>query len=209
MQQPVVSVIVPTTHDRYAFNQQILQDYLHQNYQSKFITFDFNEGMVGEKRNRLCKAAKGDIIIHFDSDDRYAPDWISRSVEVLIKSESDIVGLSAFNLYDKEKNTAWSYDYGKWNLQWVCGASMCYWKSFWEKNNFQDIQIGEDNIFAWGKIDAKPKVLAHNYKDGFLASIHDKNTSPRKLSDISRYAQHTEEEKERLKRLFSIQRQTT
>jgi glycosyltransferase involved in cell wall biosynthesis len=52
---------------------------------------------LGEKRNRLVAAARGEMIAHFDDDDHYAPRYLARMVELL--GENDLVKLSAWFTY--------------------------------------------------------------------------------------------------------------
>lgn len=206
--QPFITVIVPTTHERKHWNEQILNQYIAQDYHPKEILFDYNHGTIGEKRNRLCNISKGDIIFHFDSDDAYASDWITKSVADLIESKADIAGLSNVNFYDYIKDEAWGYDYykgqNKWHYEqaWVCGATMCYWKKFWERHPFKDVQVGEDGAFVTANSGETIRIASHDYVDGFLASIHPGNTSGRQLYSNPRYTRLSEEEKERIKRRF-------
>ena len=200
-QEEWVTVIVPTTPDRFEFNESIIRQFMAQDYPKKNILLSYDSETVGEKRNRLCKAAIGSIIVHMDSDDYYAPDWISTSVDVLLSSGCDIVGLDNFNLIDLEANTCWSYDYLSLHKPWVAGATMCYWKRFWEQEPFRSINVGEDNWFVWKE---KTNVLAHGYKDRFVASIHGKNTSKRVLC----WPHYTEcQTEEKMKIIHNIQNQ--
>lgn len=133
--------------------------------------FTFYEGVketIGAKRNRLCGAAKGDIIMHQDSDDYYAPDWITRSVQAL--GNNDMTGLN--RAYFASKDKAWIYEY-RGSQPYCIGASMCYRKSMWERNKFIPSSYGEDTIFCGNAGRIKP----HKYIGGFVAGIHDKNTA--------------------------------
>lgn len=175
MHKPLVTVITPTTTDRTLFNRRIGEIFNSQDYPNKQHLFDFSSGTVGDKRNRLCRRAAGDIILHMDSDDIYAADWISKSVEALLSSDCSIVGLSTAKFHIPAKGKTWKYIYPpKENL---IGATLCYHKSFWQSNMFRDIQEGEDNYFVRGS-DFK----AHDYIDGFIATIHEGNTSKKNVS---------------------------
>ncbi len=172
---PLVTVITPSTIHRDAFNEQIKKMFALQDYPNKEHLFDLSPGNIGEKRNGLCEHAKGEIIIHFDSDDEYSPDWISRSVEALMKSGKDIAGLARALFYDKSANKFWFYTYPPG--QGLHGATLCYYKKFWEQNKFMNMQVGEDSQFIRGK-----DYAAHRYTAGFTATIHEGNTSPRNIS---------------------------
>jgi hypothetical protein len=110
-----------------------------------------------------------------DSDDWYGIQWVSRSVDFLLASGADVVGLSSLLFYDDAEELAWKYGYPK--RGWVAGATMCYRKSFWEHHNFPNLQIGEDNEFC-----KNAKVEPHSFIGGFLARIHPGNTSRKTVS---------------------------
>jgi glycosyltransferase involved in cell wall biosynthesis len=135
---------------------------------------------IGAKRNYACAHAMGDIIVHLDDDDWYAPDWISRQVNTLMNEAADICGLSRVNFYKPGTRQYWQYLYSYNKLPWVAGATMAYRKSLWEQGPFPDKQVGEDNHFVWF---AKGKVAAHDYTDGFVSILHDSNTSPKFTDD--------------------------
>ena len=201
---PLVSVIIPTTPDRAEYNQSILNQYLAQDYPNKEVLIDDKEGTVGAKRNRLCEQAKGEIILHMDSDDWYKPTWISESVDALQRSGAHITGLSTLYFFDKANDAMFKYDYGEYGPCWVAGATMCYWKSFWEQNKFVEINVGEDNSFVWGYGGAlTPKVHSHTYIDGFLSLLHKGNTSP-KHTDNSRWKVLEELKKENIKEWWNL-----
>lgn len=62
---------------------------------------------VGTKRNKAREKAAGSIIIHWDDDDWYAPDWVSYHVDCLLNSDGDICGLSTVQYYSQ--NTHHTY----------------------------------------------------------------------------------------------------
>lgn len=179
---PRVSVIIPTTHDRKYFNDAIFDQYMKQDYHNKELIWDWEYGTIGEKRNRCCEKARGEIILHKDSDDMYAPDWISKSVEALLTSGADITGLNPLNFYDLDNHAAYQYTYAMHSLSpmWLAGATLCYRKSFWEQNKFRDIQTSEDFLF----VSKAKSIYNHRHIDSFLATIHSGNTSLRLVGNV-------------------------
>lgn len=208
--QKRVSIIIPTTHERKRFNDRILNIAISQDYVNKEILFDYNPGNIGEKRNRLCERATGEIIIHFDSDDLFKSDWITKSVEGLIESKSDITGLSEVNFYDEENHQGWKYDYYQFKTPhpasngMAVGGTLCYWKKFWETKKFRDIQLCEDQLFvtAFGK--ERFTLCTHDYVDGFLGSIHSGNTSLKLINNNLIYKRMAAEEEERVRKSFFV-----
>jgi glycosyltransferase involved in cell wall biosynthesis len=131
---------------------------------------------TGAKRNLACEQAHGEYILNWDDDDWYAPDWITQQVYVLQQSGADICGLKDFYFYRPSEYAAWKYRYYNSKRDWVAGATMAYKRSHWQRYPYKDMQVGEDNDFAWN---SKGKVFAHSYIDGFVSILHSNNTSPK------------------------------
>jgi len=130
-------------------------------------------GSIGKKRNYACERAIGEIIMHWDDDDYYPYDWMSRQVRALEESDADIVGLNEIFFYSPLVNKFWSC-VNKDDPPWLSGATMAYRKSFWEKHPFKDIHIGEDYDYIWN---TGAKIYAHDYPSGFIAILHAGNTT--------------------------------
>jgi len=168
---PAVTIITPTTKDRHNYNIQCANLANKQDYPNTVEhLFDFSDKPIGAKRNNLCNQAKADIIIHFDSDDYYSPDYVSKSVAHLVKTGADITGLSSAYFYNPRK---WlkRYDYGG-SQGYALGATFCYWRKTWEAKPFREISNGEDFYFMDGNI-----VNPHRHIDTFVAIVHDDNTT--------------------------------
>lgn len=190
-----VSVICPTNRN---YNiDRLIKIFLEQDYKDKTLligldslegvdlsylgedsnVFTFYEGKketIGVKRNRLVKGAKGEIIIHMDDDDWYAPDFITRSVNHLLNTKAAITGLSKAYFYKPHTNM-WLYE-KNFKQPYVIGSGMCFHKEVWSKKPFPDTNSGEDLEFQANA----GKVIAHEYIDGFMAMIHGNNTASHK-----------------------------
>ncbi len=66
---------------------------------------------IGEKRNALIERAKGEIIIHFDDDDYYAPHYVRTMVSALADRRADLINLRGWFLYDWR-----THFFGYWDL---------------------------------------------------------------------------------------------
>ncbi|WBX78215.1 glycosyltransferase family 2 protein [Tenacibaculum ovolyticum] len=196
-----VSCIMPTSN-RSQFIEQAIQNFRNQNYVNKELIiaddgsnsiehlvpdqenikyFRLRKGMsLGEKRNFCCSKSTGEIIVHWDDDDWYAADWLAYQVSTLQSNNADVCGLSKLYFYDSIRQEAWLYQYPKEEKAWVAGATMAYTKNTWQKRPFKNITIGEDNAFVWQE---GVSVIAHNYQEGFVASIHNENTSTKNTLD--------------------------
>jgi glycosyltransferase involved in cell wall biosynthesis len=174
-----VSCIMPTTEKRKAFHPLAIEYFHRQDYQDKELIMFDGEGTIGAKRNACCKMATGDIILHLDDDDWYAPDWISKAVACLINNDAAIVGLNNAYFYRPTDQRLWQYRYPDNWRKWVAGATMCYRKDFWQQHRFENIQVGEDNNFV---LNTNSRIAFIDYPEGFVSILHN-NTSPKHTND--------------------------
>lgn len=195
---PLVSCIMPT-YNRPEFISQAVQQFLEQDYPNKELviiddspvsikvlipdsdlihyTYQKEKSDLGTKRNLACEKAKGEIIVHLDDDDYYAPDWLSKQVSFLTEQGLEITGLSAPVFYDKSNADVWQYIYPEKEKPWVYGATLCYTKKLWQSNPFPTVDCGEDNMFVWSS--NVKKVRPHEEIESYVGQIHDSNTSPK------------------------------
>lgn len=168
---PKVSIITPTTHNRDKYNDLCAEYARKQDYSGEIEhLWDYDEGSIGEKLNRLCKRATGEIIIRFDSDDFYSREWVSISVAHLLLTGAEITGISSayfFNPY----GACYKYSY-RGRRPHVLGGSMCFTKKAWENEKFKHISNGEDYYFAFYK-----KCVVHQNIHHFCALVHSNNTT--------------------------------
>jgi len=143
-------------------------------------------GTIGMKRNAACELATGEIIMHWDDDDYYGYEWISRSLKALENSDADICGLNTITFYSPLVGKFWKYDDSDNARPWLSGATMCYRKSFWEKHPFKNIHIGEDYDYIWNN---GAKIFAHDYLEGFVATLHANNTTLKPFEN-SKFKKH-------------------
>jgi predicted O-methyltransferase YrrM len=151
---------------------------------------------MGAKHNLACELARGEIICHWDDDDWMAPWRVSYQVQELLSRGPDtLCGLSRLLFYDPVARRAWRYVYPGGSRPWVSGGTFCYRKSVWEQSRFPDLNEGADTRWVWGLAGAV--VLPHEDSSFYVATIHGRNTSPRRLQD-SRYQPCAAEEIENL-----------
>jgi len=199
MALPLVTCIMPTAN-RERYIPFALDYFAQQNYPNKELVIidDGKEsikslipnnpqiryyytdpiGTIGLKRNYAIERSKGTIIMHWDDDDWHAYDWIEKQVNFLLTTGADICGIKHVHYFSAMMNMFWQGDAHNRNNPnsrvWLNGATLAYWKSFWEKNPFQDLQKGEDDAFIQS---TGAKVYAHDYIDGFIAILHPDNTT--------------------------------
>jgi ADP-heptose:LPS heptosyltransferase/SAM-dependent methyltransferase len=136
---------------------------------------------LGGKRNAAVEAAGGEIILHWDDDDWYAPDRIRAQVEALLESDADLCGLDRPLFVDTTGRSAWRYVYPPGGAPWVHGATFCYRRELWRSRRFDNIQIGEDTRFAAAV--APDRLCRMGEAKIFVGLIHPGNTSRKNLGD--------------------------
>ncbi|MBD1862784.1 MULTISPECIES: glycosyltransferase family 2 protein [Trichocoleus] len=166
------------------------------------------QGMtIGEKRNRLVQAAAGEIIVHFDDDDYYAPNYVEIMMNYL--KEYDFVTLGGWYAYaprhdffcywDTTQSSKYLFDVKPklevralsleevspeeehvWleSVLWGYGFSYSYRKSIFDKITFDSVDFGEDIKFVEKVKEANYKTIHFLDQEGLvLHIIHDRNTS--------------------------------
>jgi glycosyltransferase involved in cell wall biosynthesis len=168
--KPLVTCIMPT-YNRRSFVPQAIRCFLRQDYPDiellvvddgtqpvadcvpeseriRYLHLD-QKMTIGAKRNFACEQSRGEFIVHWDDDDWY-PSWrVSAQITALVDRAADLCGSSHVSYYDAVAEQAWEYRYAAPGAAWVAGNTLAYRKSFWQRNKFQNIQIGEDSRFVW------------------------------------------------------------
>lgn len=155
---------------------------------------------IGSKRNLLADMASGDVIMHFDDDDYYAPDYVATMLRHL--GQADFVKLSGWYLYSVTHNALAYWDLAvvaphhfrvesgrpldsfrpadfsaaearAWGEKVLMGwgFSYVYRRSAWEKHPFDSIRHGEDTRFLLGLAQAGLEVRQVPDHDGIALVI--------------------------------------
>lgn len=147
---------------------------------------------IGEKRNRLVEMATGDIILHFDDDDYYGPDYVATAIAALQSSSCDMAILDGFfvahldtdaigyYLTQLKQGIAYNFSNGVVNvlqlekikipLVHLCfGFSYAYGRKVWENAPFQSLNAFEDRSFT---LEAMNRFKVMHYRDTDVNVIH-------------------------------------
>jgi glycosyltransferase involved in cell wall biosynthesis len=111
---PLISCIMPT-YNRRSFIPLALHNFRLQDYPNRELIViddgtdpvaDLVEGepgvryfrlpgrvTIGEKRSLACTLASGELIAHWDDDDWYSPERLSRQAEPILADRADLTGL--------------------------------------------------------------------------------------------------------------------
>ena len=194
--EPLVSCVMPT-YNRREFVGRAIRCFLAQDYpncelvivddgtdpiadlvpnETRIRYLQLGQKMVlGAKRNYACEQARGKFIVHWDDDDFY-PTWrVRRQINALLERQVDVCGSSCLFFIDTQSGRAWKYRYVASGPTWVAGSTLAFRRSFWERNRFPDIQVGEDSRWLWSS--APKKVFDLLAAELCIASIHCLNTS--------------------------------
>ena len=147
---------------------------------------------LGEKRNMMIAQASGEIIVNFDDDDYYGPDYVDNRIQSITDSGYQLSIMSGFFVYHiNTGNFGYyrtgikkgpAYQFGQRGAKAVrleelkipfihlCfGWSFVYYKSLWEKVKFSDITMFEDREFSR---EALQHTKINFYESRSMDSIH-------------------------------------
>jgi glycosyltransferase involved in cell wall biosynthesis len=191
------------TYNRRAFVPHAIRYFLRQDYPNKeLIILDDGEDKVadlipqkdniryyaiegkitlGEKMNRACQLAKGDIIVNWDDDDWYAPWRLSYQASVMQKPGVAVCGINQLLYYDLQGGNSFLYRYPENQRIWLLGSSLCFTRAQWERIRFAEIDVGMDGLFVWATPEEQVRAL-ENYSFS-VHMIHPKNVSPKQTNN--------------------------
>jgi glycosyltransferase involved in cell wall biosynthesis len=151
---------------------------------------------IANKRNFLCEQARGEIIMHFDSDDWSAPTRMSDQVGRLVESGLAVTGYHSMLFYDEDKKLALKYR--GWVQSYALGTTLAFLRSWWEQHPFPLMQVlkaggpevpiinGEDNKFVEVARKQNPKqIISVDAGKLMVARIHKENTCPKDVVGCS------------------------
>lgn len=191
--RPLVSAIMPT-RGREGWARDAERMFQEQTYPEKqlvivddlmersFVTGIQGPGIVyltaprltiGEKRNLAVSNSAGDIIMHWDSDDKYRADRMEHQVELLLEKGVDLVGYNTMEFEDADLGTRYLY---RASPGYAIGVSQTYWRDSWEAHPFERVDVGEDDAFLNGK-----RVYSCDSDGRIVARIHHGNTSNKRM----------------------------
>jgi O-antigen biosynthesis protein len=194
----LVSCIMPTFNRR-AYVPQAIRYFLRQDYPNReLIVVDDGSDPVadlipadpriryvapadhlvlGEKRNRACELAEGEIIVHWDDDDWSAPHRLSYQVAELERHGADVCGTRRELFYDAAAGRAWLFEYPPRVRRRLAGNTLCYRKQVWGRRPFAPLAVGEDARFLHSS-HARNAIALDDHRF-CVGIVHAANTSPK------------------------------
>jgi glycosyltransferase involved in cell wall biosynthesis len=105
---------------------------------------------IGKKRNLAKMAATGDILVHMDDDDYYAPGYV-RYVASIFDKNPEINVAGSTELYFIHPKDPRFYHSGPYGIKHTCGGAMSYRKSYADKHQFNNTaKKAEERSFMQG-----------------------------------------------------------
>lgn len=176
---PLITCIMPTTAARWRFLLRALNGFWAQDYPNKrllLVTEPNADGStlpnlwddvqvvtlaagpcratIGAKRNlAVALAQDADIICHWDDDDEYAPDRLSRQVAPLLSGEAHITGMPLECVRDMTDGSGrlWRASESLASEIFtlgVHGGTLMYRRALWDAtHSFANTNSGEDGAF--------------------------------------------------------------
>jgi glycosyltransferase involved in cell wall biosynthesis len=196
---PLVSCIMPT-RDRRELALQAIEYFLRQDWPERelLIVDDGAEPLpvpqderiryirlagpatIGHKRNLAVEQSRGEILVHWDDDDWYAPDRIRHQIQPLLAGEADVAGLTAEHFYNLAGGTFWSCTpqlHARMFFADVHGRSIAYARRIWGKQaRYPDLSLAEDARFLQSALRQGSRLARRPNPDKFVYVRHGANT---------------------------------
>ena len=171
---PLVTAIMPT-RNRPEFALQAVRYFLDQDYPDKellvledgasvlagrlpddprirHVVTGLPARSIGAMRNDACRLARGEIVAHWDDDDWYGPERISRQAAAIRSGEADITALRNSPMLDLPAWRFWRCRpelHRRMFVRDVHGGTLVYSRRVWaESAGFPDCSLAEDAMFV-------------------------------------------------------------
>lgn len=197
---PLVSIVTPT-YNRRRFIPSLIKMVQTQTYprdRMEWIVFDDGQEEVvdlfeqatselptlkfiwsedkmtlGEKRNRLNKEARGDIIVAMDDDDFYFPERVEEAVKALQDNPGyRLAGSSEVYMYFTDTKEIWKA--GPYFKGHATNGTMAWTKSYADTHQYDEtVAFSEEKSFLEGY---KNPLVQLNSKTVMLVMSHSDNT---------------------------------
>lgn len=198
---PLVTAIMPT-RDRPEFALQAVRYFCDQDYPNKemvvledgtpslegrlpddprvrYVATRAAFRSIGAMRNEACSLARGEIVAHWDDDDWYGTQRLTRQVEPIASGEADLTALRDSVMLDLANWRFWrcqpDLHRRVFYIGDVHGATMMYRRRIWEEGKFPDQSVAEDAIFLEQALNGGARLQAIDATGLFIYVRHGAN----------------------------------
>lgn len=170
--QPLVSCIMPT-RGRARFVAQALSYFRRQDWPARELIIVYEDeqdlpeqglddarircvrmaagSSIGAKRNEAVRQARGELIAHWDDDDWYADERLSRQLAPLLQGVADISGLNDILFMSLAHAEWWQASpalFRRLFVENVSGGTLVYWRRLWlHQGRYPPTSLREDADF--------------------------------------------------------------
>ena len=168
---PLLSCVMPT-RGRAAFVAQSIRYFQRQDYpaleliivyeQEADLPADIDDPRIrcirmpartsiGAKRNEAVRLARGELIAHWDDDDWYGPQRLSRQAAPILHNLADVTGLNDMLFMARPLAEFWASSralFRRMFVENVSGGTLVFRRSLWERQGrYPDTSLREDADF--------------------------------------------------------------
>lgn len=141
-------------------------------------TIRFN---IPQKLNKLCAAARGEVISRFDDDDWSASRRLETQLDRLLNSGCAMTGYHSMVFIDESGNMK-KY---RGSSNYCLGSSMMFRKSFYGSHRWNERKfIGSDKYFGRAAAEEN-QLISVDAGDMMYARVHAGNTAPKRMDKWS------------------------
>jgi glycosyltransferase involved in cell wall biosynthesis len=134
---------------------------------------------IGHKRNLASECASGEILIHWDDDDWYGMQRISRQAEPIIAGVSDMSGLETRWILDLLHGQFWTISpllHQRMFVGDIHGGTLAYARAVWDRGvRYPDASLAEDASFLQQALRLRMRLTRVPNEELFVYSRHDSN----------------------------------
>ena len=181
-------VIYDTSIDEEKVDKKLPKLSERESQNIKYI-HDTTKLSVGSKRNKAIEYCDNDIVIFMDDDDYYYKNSITKRVTELLNSNKQIVGCTIIGCFNINKGISFieSSNISNKFQNRVSIATLCFYKSVWEKNKFDDESIYEANNMLKNNLKDFQEI---SWEDVIVSLVHKYNLTNRITPDTKPNGNH-------------------
>ena len=198
--QPLVSCIMPTCNRR-RFIPLALERFREQSYRNReLIVVDDGSDAIGDlvrhepavryirlerrtsiggKRNIACAEARGEIVAHWDDDDWYSRDRLTRQAAPILRGEADVTGLENRFVLQMPVGRFWTTNRQLHRSMFVCdvhGGTLVFRRSVWTAGaRYPEVNLAEDAAFVRDAVQRGKRLMRIDNDGTFVYVRHHAN----------------------------------
>lgn len=198
--QPLLSCIMPT-YNRRPFIPLALQRFREQSYpQRELIIVDDGSDPIGDlvrhepavryirldrrtsigaKRNLACSEARGELVAHWDDDDWYSRDRLTRQAAPILRGDADVTGLENRFVLQMPLGRFWTTNRQLHRSMFVCdvhGGTLVFRRSIWTAGvRYPEVNLAEDAAFVRDAVRRGKRLVRIDNDGTFVYVRHQRN----------------------------------